>query len=339
MSIEMNVAIMLAHSVVYFRRIEHEQAFPSVPWTMARACSPPAPQAPDYAAANKAGVDADISTLPIRRMIDAAAQLGKPVTITDPSTGQQKTYDFTGYGSADVSGANADKMAQVALDIQKKYGDQFVQQAKDQLMKADPEGFGARQKLYDSIMGDVQKGAPGQPLADSLYKQIQDELSKGTELDDQSKRDVSNYVAGQQLARGDSNNGMADTLERAMSVGQAGQQRRRERQAAALSLLTSGATPQDIAYRQNQQNKANLSAFMQGTTPQAQFQTLSGAQNGAAPFVGGSGLPLLNPNAGQQGSQFALGSYGTQADIWKNTANPWTTGLGIGMKMAPLLMA
>lgn len=38
--------------------------------------SPPQPAAPDYAAANKAAIDADIATLPQRNMINAASQLG-----------------------------------------------------------------------------------------------------------------------------------------------------------------------------------------------------------------------------------------------------------------------
>lgn len=53
-----------------------------------------APPPPDYAEANRAGVEADAATLPFRLAVSQAANLG--TSYTDPTTG--KTYDFTGMG-------------------------------------------------------------------------------------------------------------------------------------------------------------------------------------------------------------------------------------------------
>jgi hypothetical protein len=75
-----------------------------------------APPAPDYAAANVAGVQADASTLPFRLAVSQAAQLGK--VYTDPETG--KTYDFTGLGFQDQNAAavaNARDLMQAGADI------------------------------------------------------------------------------------------------------------------------------------------------------------------------------------------------------------------------------
>lgn len=59
--------------------------------------SPSPPPAPDYAAANVAGVKADAESLPFRLAISQAAAQGK--AWTDPETG--KVYDFTGLGNSE----------------------------------------------------------------------------------------------------------------------------------------------------------------------------------------------------------------------------------------------
>ena len=53
---------------------------------------------------------------------------------------------------------------------------------------------------------------------------------------------------------------------------------------AALAFLTSGATPEDVAYRREEQAFANLGSFAVGESPIAQFGQLSGAGEGAVPF-------------------------------------------------------
>lgn len=286
------------------------------------------PEAPNYAAANKAAIDADISTLALRRAIEASAKLGKPITYTDPQTGKTETFDFTGYGDAETSAANADKMAAAALELQKKYGPEFIKQAREQLRQSDPEGFGAREALYQEIMDrlgvDVQS-----PVADSLEAQIMAELQQGGATDDATNREIDQYLIGQQLDRGGSY-GKADEFQRAMGVGQAAEARRTARQQKAAAFLSGGFAKADRDYKKDQQDLANLGAFLSGQTPTAQFQQLSGAQNGAAPFVGTTPGPGLNPNAGAQGAQFAQQNYQTQIANPQN--NPWMQGLGMGLQ-------
>jgi hypothetical protein len=62
-----------------------------------------APNAPDYAAANREGVMADIETLPIRRQIEAAARMGTQVL-------------NTGYTVREVGGGDAAANARTALN-------------------------------------------------------------------------------------------------------------------------------------------------------------------------------------------------------------------------------
>jgi hypothetical protein len=143
--------------------------------------------------------------------------------------------------------------------------------------------------------------------------------------------EVDQYLVGQQLERGGSY-GKADEFQRAMNIGQAADARRSQRQQKAAAFLAGGFGKDERNYRKSQQDMANLSSFMSGQTPTAQFQQLSGAQQGAAPFVPGTPGQTLNPNAGQQGAQFAQGVWNTQANIASQQANPWLQGLGLGLK-------
>lgn len=115
---------------------------------------PEAPEAPDYAAANEAGVQADINALPLRNAINAASTLG--TVYTDPNTG--KTYDFTGLGSQDIANrqfqqqlADAPEVAKTLLGIQQEYGDDFARVARDNLAATDPTAYGMREDFGRSL--------------------------------------------------------------------------------------------------------------------------------------------------------------------------------------------
>jgi len=391
----------------------------------ASAFGPGAPNAPDYAAANKAGIEADIATLARRRLIDSSAGLGKELL----REGFQRTYggdvpaltaaqqakvqqlqareaqlaqqlvkarairgdglsarqareqaiaaaqaqmdgvrdelraanaalisiqqnqgapiytdkdgnvvtraealeaDFTGLGDADKAGVNADKLAQTMLDLQRKYGSDFVAEARKQLEQSDPEGWAARKRLFDEVMAD-QDRQPDLTLSKTIQQQMLDELNQGGATDAATNREIEQFLTAQQSARG-GGYGKADEYERAMGVGQAAEARKAQRKQQALAFLTSGATPDDVSFRRGQQNKANLASFLSGTTPTAQFASLSGAQNQAAPFIPGTPGPTLNPNAGAQGAAYAQGNYNTQTNYAAGQANPWMAGLGLGLK-------
>lgn len=140
--------------------------------------SPVAPATPDYAAANREGIYADIETLPIRRLIEAASSGGKSIQYQTPkqladykaavaaggapnAADYQTTADFTGLGDIDkaklmlqMANDTADLSAQSQLDIGTKYGPQFQQLALDALKRQDPAGYAGRQELAAGLRSD-----------------------------------------------------------------------------------------------------------------------------------------------------------------------------------------
>ena len=97
------------------------------------------PKPPDYAAATREGVEADIDSLPLRKLIESAARQGTKVSYTDMA-GKEQTVDFTGFGDVDMSRQDlefaeesADRMAQAMLSVQEKYGADFVKQRMKEL--------------------------------------------------------------------------------------------------------------------------------------------------------------------------------------------------------------
>lgn len=233
--------------------------------------------------------------------------------------------DFAGLGDADVASDYARKMAEAILKNQQELGPDFIKTAREQLQQADPEGFAARQKLYEEIVGAMGR-TPEQPIADSLEAQILAELNQGASVDEGVAREIEQALTAQQSERG-GGYGKADEYARAMGTGRAAEQRRLERQQKAGAFLTGGHSKTDRDFRKQQQAMANLSAFLTGQTPTAQFQQLSGAQNTAAPFVAPAPGPTLNPNAGAQGAAFAQGNWQTQMN--NPQANGYLAGLGL----------
>lgn len=236
--------------------------------------------------------------------------------------------DFTGLGDADIAALNSDKMAQVMLDLQRKYGDDYIDEARSQLERSDPEGFAARKELYDQIMGQLGEERDT-TMARTLQQQIQDELEAGGTLDDQTRREVEQSVRRGQTARGNTM-GNAAQFEEAMQVGTAAENRRNQRQGKALQFLTSGASADDVNYRTSQQNLSNLGAFLSGSTPTAQFQQLSGAQQGAAPYNPGQQAPSISRNTFEQAMNGA-NTWNTNMTNWyAQQENPWVTGINLG---------
>ena len=123
---------------------------------------PPAP--PDYAAATREGVEADIDSLPLRKLIESAARQGTKVSYTDMA-GKEQTVDFTGFGDVDMSRQDlefaeesADRMAQAMLSVQEKYGADFVKQRMKELELADPKFREVRDALGGAALEDVESG-------------------------------------------------------------------------------------------------------------------------------------------------------------------------------------
>lgn len=349
--------------------------------------APGAPDSPDYNKASRAGVEADIETLPYRRKIEQAARMGtkvkadikqKPVyapyvasewqpggkyygkpellkngqpqlaggTIKQnavyglPGTrtgqmvlvnpgGDTTEYDFTGRGDIDNEIYNAQRNAQTALDVSRKYSTDYIKTALEQEKLADPEGFQARELLTKRIM----EGADRQPdttLSDTVRRQIMDELAAKQGLDSGQNEAVQKAMLARRAMGDTTSPELASTFTR----GAAGLQRQAQRQGRAQGYLSSGATPTDIKYRASQQSMANLGAFINGQTPVTQFGQLSGAQQGATPVRQGQSLPTVNPNAGFAGANYALGNYQQNMNSYNQQANPWMAGMGLALKGA-----
>jgi len=282
-----------------------------------------APKPPDYEQAAREGVYADLETYPLRYLTEAASRMGGRIVIDG------KQYDFTGLGEADNARVMSDKMAQVLLDLQRDLGPEFIKQRIEELKAADPQGYAARQQLFDRILKSVE-ASPDRPLAADLQSSIVGELQNAGRLDRRMLDQVQQSVRGGQVRRGNYL-GSAATAEEAGGVVRASESLRDSQQQQALGFLNSGVTPEDVAYRRIQQSLGNLGAYIGGETPTAQFNQLSGAGNAAVPFVsGGPNSQTTNPNAGAQGMNWANQIYSGNVNWQQNQVNPWIAGLNFG---------
>lgn len=288
------------------------------------------PNIPDPNKAAIAGAIQDAKNFPFKAQIDALAQMGGKAVING------KTYDFTGLGTGDNNAAVSDKMAQAMLDIQKNYGSAYIKQRLADLQQSDPAGYAARKQMFDRILADAEKN-PDRPIADDLQAQISQTLSQGGKLTDKETQEVQQGVRGQQLQNGIFL-GNAATAQEAGALVNAGDQMKQQRQQQAVGFLNSGVSPEDVTYRRVQQGLSNLGNAINGTSPTAQFPSLSGAQSQAAPFAPGQvSYPTLNPNAGIQGMQDASQIYSGNVNWSQTQVNPWTVGLSTGLNATAAL--
>ena len=290
------------------------------------ACSKP--KTPDYAAQayNDAiqGAEAELENFPFQREIEAAAALGRKVTIDG------KTYDFTGLGDSQYNIETARKLADSLLEIRDKYGEEYVREQLKQLDLAQPEVQDARRQQYARIMAEIDRD-PNRQLADQTDASVLRRLQEGGNLTQGETRAVQQGVRGAQVDNGLYLGNAANAAEAGAVLG-AGDNKRQTVQQLALQWLGSGATPEDFDYRKLQTDIGNLSSFARNETPIAQFGSVSGAQNGAVPFATdfqGSGLPNSGAN-----TSFANAIRGEQSQWRLNTPNPWTTGIGFALQGA-----
>ncbi|HVX56985.1 MAG TPA: hypothetical protein VHA37_04585 [Candidatus Saccharimonadales bacterium] len=242
----------------------------------------------------------------------------------------QAVANFAGFGEADVQGAVARQNAASQLALSQKYDPAFIDEALKEQQLADPQGTAARKAEMDLIQQQID-AKPDRPVATLLDKQIGDQLAAGKNLDAVSDSVLRDAVGAAQADRGQAN-GNAEQFAEPLTTGFAGAARQQAGIQKAGSWLSSGATPEDVDYRREQQNLSNLGAFVNGATPESQFQNLSGAQQGAAPFTQGDRLTTGNPNAGTQMAAAQMQGWNTQMQSAENTANPWMAGLGATLR-------
>lgn len=321
---------------------------------MAYASKPEYPEQPDYAKTNSTVRQAEFDTLPGRRAVEQAARLGTKVRYPTGQkapvysqsegyydykdqvwvpklVGYQDVYaeaDFTGQGDVQKESDNAREMARAVLENQQKYGVDYVNEAKRQLELSDPTGTAGRKQLYEMVMDDLQSPAPERPVASELDSQIAEQLRS-----DKLPQDVSDEVKKAVLNSTIADQGLTDSIQsKLQEEGETGN--RIADQQRMLQWLTSGATQQDVEYRRKQQAMSNVSNFLAGRTPQAQFGQLSGAQQGASPNATAPSLPNFG-NAGQdQAIQGASQQYATRVQAAADQVNPWLVGLSSAMNLA-----
>lgn len=236
-----------------------------------------------------------------------------------------RTADFTGYGEADVQGKVARSMAEIGLDLQKKYGADFVAEAKRQQELADPEGTAARRLMADEINRmEEERKTKQRPVAGMLDSQVIGELQRGTGLGDPATASIEQVLRD----RGDTTVGAGD-IAGELESGPEGEARKQARVQKALSYLSSGASPEDAAYREKQQSLANMASFLGGRTPQSQFKSLSGGQQGAAPQPVGPALPNVGPGGQAQANVAGLETYAQGIRNTANNVSPWFAGLSL----------
>ena len=99
----------------------------------------------------------------------------------------------------------------------------------------------------------------------------------------------------------------------------------------AANIAQEALAKFDMGQRLLTQRMANAQAYAMGTPITAQYGSISGAQQGAAPFTP---MPMrqglgMDPTAAARGQQGLMQGYGTYAGAWANQTNPWMEGLGI----------
>ena len=237
--------------------------------------------------------------------------------------------DFTGIGDADLQAKMARNNAQTGLDISREFAPQYIAEAKRQQALADPQGTEARKLLYQRTQDEINR-VPDRPVSTLLDSQITSSLNDQNKLSGDSSDLVRKALAAR-VGMGDAPT--SDIVGR-LESGPEGDARSAMRRSQALGYISSGAAPTDVAYRKSQQDMSSLGSFLRGETPTAQFQQLSGAQQGAAPISRAPTAVNANPNAGAQGAQNTLSQSGQQFTQASQTPNPWFTGLGLAIKGA-----
>lgn len=317
------------------------------------------PDQPNLASSSAALSDAKASLLPLLRGLEAAAAKGEDFTFTVPAGVSQKqfnkyfgeylqqnpksilnqpgakeqaaaaiakgaggkyTVSFKGYGTADTQGKLAQQNAANALALSKKYDSQFIQSALEQEKLADPEGFAARERMHE-LIDEQSRNHPDQPVARMLYEQVGAQLKAGKGLDDFDKAALDRAVSESLGARG--GGGDVADFSQPLTTGFAGESRAAAARRKALAFMTSGATPEDVEYRREQQDIANLASEISGQTPQSQFASLSGAQRGPTPQVNGAPLPTMSGGTVGQAAGAATTAYGNALA----QPNQWMAGL------------
>lgn len=223
---------------------------------------------------------------------------GKRLTAPKEISKSEAVIDFSGKSDIDAAKALSDfqrqegrASAEFLLGLQKEYGSQFADMARQQLRSVDPTAFALREQLGSTL---------------------QDELSAGSELTPDELRQVSQSVRGAQVARGNIYGG-APIAQEAIARYNLGEAKQQQRMANVQSYL--GLNP--IVSQ-----GAQLSALGQGAAPFMQTPVPQGVN--INPMAGKYGTDFALGVYEQQTRQ-----YGSQMDYASaNSPLRWVTGIG-----------
>lgn len=245
---------------------------------------------------------------------------------------ETRRADFTGLGDADIEGELLRAGADIQLDLQRRYGEDFARAAAEQVRLSDPEGAQAREMLAAKILEqDEARKTRQRPVAEALDAQLRGELALGRNLapaDAALAEDVLRRRGGTSLSGGD--------VSRELQRGSAGLAREQGRINESMRYLGSGATPQDAAFREEQQSLANLANFLGGRTPTSQFSNLSAP--GATPLAPAPSLPRISPDQ-SAANQIGVSDYTGRLRNAANQVSPWFIGLNAAINGAGAVSA
>lgn len=115
------------------------------------------PAAPDYAAAQREGVEASAEVLPFQIAIDRAARMG--TKYTDPTTGRE--YDFTGMGDAslnELDAASTERLMRSGADIQRNLTRDQYADLVDLMPRYNQLNLQSQRDTYDAALEASRKG-------------------------------------------------------------------------------------------------------------------------------------------------------------------------------------
>jgi hypothetical protein len=246
---------------------------------------------------------ADIDTLETRGRTEYLKSAGQKGTINVPiydgngnlARWETREVDFTGMGDKDLALLQqhqdiqgADAYAQAYLDLNNRYGSQFIDQALSQVKQSDPLRYA---------------------LNESVANQISNELVLGNQLSPEQQRLMEQQMRKSQTARGQYL-GNAAALQETMAVADRGEQLKQQRLNNAYSYL--GLMPTSSQFGSNQTAQS-------GATP---FNAMTSGVSGVNinPYAAYNGTEFAN-NVYKTTSD----NWQRQATM-ANAVNPWMSG-------------
>jgi len=182
------------------------------------------PPAPDYAAANRAGVEAQAELLPLQIAVDRAARLGS--SYTDPATG--RTYDFTGMGDEQLDALDAaqtERLMRSGADIQRDLTRDQYTDLLELLPQYNQLNLQSQRDAYDASLDASRRGTA------NAYEQNLEYMPRFGEL--QRAEDQRTFLQN-------------------LDLGDIGTRRMTELQAELLPILNKLQRTEDgLSYRQN----------------------------------------------------------------------------------------